>query len=292
MCDVSDFVIAAAAARECARNGDDAAARVHAAKAVSRYAGDLMPGSIAEWVITERDSLHRQCVQLLDQLSASQHDGAISEALEHAQQRLTLEPMQETSYRELMRLQAEAGDRAAAIQTYHRCVAVLDKELGVEPDAATIALYDKLASPREPTGTPTAQAAPTPRKAGDPDLVGRERELASLYLWRNANDTTPPLHLLRGEAGMGKSRLMREVVRQAQAQGDRVAVARCYAGPGRIALGPVAEWLGSEAIRAHRNELDEEWRFEVETVVAARGGSAPRTASEPDDRRLATTPLL
>jgi len=269
-CDVSDFVRAAADAREHARAGDAELARQHAARAVQRYGGDLMPGSTAEWMLKERDALHRQCVQLLDQLLASGHEGAVSEALEHAQQRLTLEPMQETSYRELMRLQALAGDRAAAIQTYHRCVAVLDKELGVEPDEATVTLYGKFVSTKVPTKT---TSTPTHRKVGDPELVGRERELASLFVWRNRFGAgAEPLHLLRGEAGMGKSRLLREVVKQAEAHGDRFAVARCYAGHGRIALGPVAEWLGSESIRAHRGELDEEWRFEVERLLPPEAG--------------------
>ena len=83
-------------------------------------------------------------MQLLDRLIALEEAEAISQALEHAERRLALEPMQETSYQVLMRLQSAAGDRAAAIQTYHRCVSILDKELGVAPDAATVALYGRL----------------------------------------------------------------------------------------------------------------------------------------------------
>lgn len=270
-CDVADFVRAVAKARERASGDDqDGEWRAHAIGAVNRYGGDLMPGSTAEWVIDERETLHRQCVHLLDQLLASGRPDAASESLEHAQQRLALEPMQETSYRQLMLLQARAGDRAAAVQTYHRCVAVLDKELGVGPDAATVALYDQLVQVKEPSRRTASGGG---RKRGDPDLVGRERELAALYLWRNDRGATaPPLHLLRGEAGMGKSRLLREVAAKAAAEGDRVAASRCYAGPGRIALGPVAEWLGSASIRAARDEVAEEWRSEVERLLPPEAG--------------------
>ncbi len=276
-CDVSDFVLEAARASEAGRSEDGPSFEAHATKAVRSYGGDLLPGSTAEWVLKEREALHRRCVQLLDRLVALEEADTISQALAHAEQRLVLEPMQETSYRELMRLQARAGDRAAALQTYHRCVAVLDKELDVEPDEATVALYDKLVSARQPT---TVTPVPIHRNAGDPALVGRERELASLYLWRNSVGAgAEPLHLLRGEAGMGKSRLLREVVEQAQANGDRVAVARCYAGPGRISLGPVAEWLGSEPIRAERRELPQEWRSEVERLLPPEAGQ--RRAAPP-----------
>ncbi len=181
-----------------------------------------------------------------------------------------------------MRLQSAAGDRAAAIHTYHRCVSILDKELGVAPDAATVALYGRLvASDRR---SDTDRAWPTRvaerRAPGEPELVGRERELAALYVWQQGIVSgAAPLHLLRGEAGMGKSRLIREVAARAAAAGHSVAVARCYAGPGRIALSPVAEWLGSAPMRASRAQLDPEWRAEVDRLLPS--DASDRASSRP-----------
>ncbi|MEO8107911.1 MAG: AAA family ATPase, partial [Actinomycetes bacterium] len=169
------------------------------------------------------------------------------------------------------------GDRAAAISTYHRCVAILDKELGVSPDAATVALYGRLVV------ADASRSRPSPherRAADEPHLVGREAELAAIMRWRQSvGPSAPPLYLLHGEAGMGKSRLIREVASRAAAGGVSVATARCYSGPGRIALGPVAEWLGSDALRAQRHSLSPEWSGEVDRLLPPEARQSTGTPS-------------
>jgi len=86
--------------------------------------------------------------------------GAYAEAIELAHRRVDLEPLAETGYRSLLELQALAGDRAAALQTYHRCVSVLERELGVAPDQATTAAYEHLAGRVRPRRGPPAQGLP------------------------------------------------------------------------------------------------------------------------------------
>lgn len=39
---------------------------------------------------------------------------------------------------------ATSGNRAAAVRTYQRCVAVLERELAVEPGPATRRVYEQL----------------------------------------------------------------------------------------------------------------------------------------------------
>ena len=53
---------------------------------------------------------------------------------------------------------AAAGDRVRALRRYHECVTVLDRELGVAPAPATVALYDALVAGR-PADTDRARAA-------------------------------------------------------------------------------------------------------------------------------------
>ena len=45
-----------------------------------------------------------------------------------------------------MELQADAGDRAGAISTFHKCAEMLDRELQVKPSQATETLVERLAS--------------------------------------------------------------------------------------------------------------------------------------------------
>lgn len=73
-------------------------------------------------------------------------------------------------YLQLMRLQALQGDRAAALRTYHTCVTVLARELGVEPAPEIEAAYARLLK----LTTGMADQAPTRRHTA-PRLIGRQR---------------------------------------------------------------------------------------------------------------------
>ena len=46
-----------------------------------------------------------------------------------------------------MRLHDARGDRARALRVYHVCAATLERELGVEPSAATREAYEALLPP-------------------------------------------------------------------------------------------------------------------------------------------------
>ena len=56
----------------------------------------------------------------------------------------SVQPLEEVGYRTLMQLQADLGDRAGAVSTYHHCASVLEHELGIVPDAATRKVFQHL----------------------------------------------------------------------------------------------------------------------------------------------------
>ena len=60
-----------------------------------------------------------------------------------------------------MELQADAGDRAGAISTFHKCAEILDHELQVKPSQATETLVERLLS----SGGPDVFHAGSPRHA-------------------------------------------------------------------------------------------------------------------------------
>ena len=248
--DVADFEAAAGAAATARAAGDDAGFRRAAAEAVRAYRGELLPARYDDWVAAERDRLHRMCLVLLDQLIALDRvAGAYQDAIERARQRIELEPLEEVGYRSLLQVQALAGDRAAALQTYHRCVSVLERELGVGPDQATIAEYERLAGPGVGPGSGAGPAGssgavvPGPgapgagqvqRPASSPErLVGREREFQLLQQrWREALAGTAGFAVLSGEAGIGKTRLLDELSATVQRDGFPALRARCFAARG------------------------------------------------------------
>ena len=271
--DVAAFEAGAEAASAAHAAGDDAAFGLAAAEAVRVYRGELMPAVYDDWVASERDRLHRRCLALIDQLTAMQRDaGAVGETIQLARRRIDLEPLEEVGYRTLLRLQARSGDRAAALQTYHRCVSVLERELGVTPDRATTAEYEHLISPDPvrragPAGSaaPAAAAVPAPGPVG---LVGRERELRLLHgRWQETVAGAAGFAVIAGEAGVGKTRLLDELCALVQRDGFQSMRARCFAARGRLALAPVSEWLRSPALQSARSRLEPVWAREVDRLV-------------------------
>jgi DNA-binding SARP family transcriptional activator len=295
--DVAVFEAAADTAEAALAAGDPAAFRRAATDAVRAYRGEFMPALYDDWAAAERDRLHRRCLTVADQLIAREQDaGAYPEAIELARRRIDLEPLEEVGYRRLLRLQALAGDRAAALQTYHRCTSVLERELGVTPDRATTAEYERLAdlgrAGQPPPGSPAGGAAPAgrgPGPAAGPEpsrvpaasrirLIGRDHELVLLQeRWQEALNGVAGFAVVAGEAGVGKSRLLDELSALVQRAGFDTMRARCFAARGRLALAPVSEWLRSPALRSARDRLEAVWAREVDRLVppADAGPAAP-----------------
>jgi predicted ATPase/DNA-binding SARP family transcriptional activator/Tfp pilus assembly protein PilF len=65
-------------------------------------------------------------------------------AADYARRRLELEPWQEQAHRQLMRLLVMKGQRLEALAQYEACRKALKNELGVEPSAETIRLYESI----------------------------------------------------------------------------------------------------------------------------------------------------
>jgi predicted ATPase len=115
-----------------------------------------------------------------------------------------------------MRVLATQGRRAAAFAQYERCRQVLDEELGVEPDAETVHLYQQLKRESSVvTETPHALDAPRPIAHNLPEIAtpffGRETELAQISQQLEAGSYR--LLSLVGPGGIGKTRLAQEAAR-------------------------------------------------------------------------------
>jgi predicted ATPase len=120
---------------------------------------------------------------------------------------LELEPWREESHRQLMRVLAVSGQRSAALVQYETCRRVLERDLSVELEAETTALYLRIrdgASSELPTPTREAQNVQNfPTQATR--LIGRETELSDL----GALLENPACRLITitGPGGVGKTRL-------------------------------------------------------------------------------------
>ena len=285
--DVRTFSAERDAALAAAAAGDDEGAAAHATRAIAEYRGDLLPGAYDDWLLETRSQLQRQCVDLCDLVCATLiRTGDPARAVDAARRRIQLEPLEEAGYRTLMELQADLGDRAGAVSTYHHCASVLERELGVVPGVETRKSFQRLMAHARPAeGHPAAAPPATEPAVGRPgpaaaDLVGRSGELGLLQdLWRTAEARRCGLALVRGGAGVGKSRLVAEVAEMARPGGAVVASTQCFGTSGRLALAPVADWLRNPAVQAARATLDPAWRAEVSRLVPAEGHAERGTGS-------------
>ena len=258
----------------------------HATAAIAAYGGDLLPGVYDDWLLDARAQLERQCVDLCDLVSAARaRTGDLAGAADATRRRIKLQPLEEVGYRTLMTLQADLGDRAGAMSTYHHCASVLERELGVVPDAETRKVFQRLMAHARPAESPPVVVRPAASRPGPAaaQFIGRSAELSLLTdTWRAAAAGRCGFALVRGSAGVGKTRLVAEVAETAQWQGAVVASTQCFGAPGRLALAPVADWLRNPAIQAAVATLDPAWRSEVARLLPAEGegeggdGSGPR----------------
>lgn len=83
--------------------------------------------------------------------------------------------------------------------------------------------------------------SPTSRPASTPALAGRARELALLD--RHLAGESPPLLLLTGEPGIGKTRLLREAVTSAGGYGLRALSGSCQRRSAQMPYSPILEAL-------------------------------------------------
>jgi predicted ATPase/DNA-binding SARP family transcriptional activator len=193
-----------------------------------------------EWLILKREQIGRQVVTALHRLTEGYEQlGEYERAMEHAWQRVELEPWDEAAQRQVMRLLAVTDHRDAALARYEDCRRVIDRELGVEPEKETIALYERIRD-----GLDLLPAPPTPRHnlpAPLTPFVGRKEELADIQ--DRLLDPACRLLTLVGPGGIGKTRLATEA--------GRVLVRQAPGGiPDGAFLIPLAPLQSSEAMVA------------------------------------------
>jgi DNA-binding SARP family transcriptional activator/tetratricopeptide (TPR) repeat protein len=288
---VFDIERKAAVAAEAA--GDEDGILLHSASAITAYRGELLPGAYDDWLLDARSQLERQCADLCDLAAAARaRTGDLAGAVEAARCRVQLQPLEEVGYRTLMELQADLGDRGGAVSVYHHCASVLERELGIAPDPLTRQAFQRLMAPARPvvqaSGVQTP-AAPPPAAAdpgvarpgpGAAQLFGRSAELGVLEdVWRAAVAGDRGLVLVRGGAGVGKTRLVAEVAETARSHGAVVAIARCFGTAGRLALAPVADWLRNDTVQSAVATLAPVWRAEVGRLMPAGADGDRQTSS-------------
>ena len=240
--------------------GDSSIERLN--EAVTLLSGGFLEGfalrdspDFDDWQIAEAGALERELTAVLQRLvDGLVARGEYAQAVPHARRWLELDPLNESAHRQLIRMYAWSGDRAAALEQYRHCVRALSQELGVGPLEETMTLYEQVNDGTLPP-PPEAEAAvpppPVTAAAGVPPelpLVGRAEELAVLVDAHARAQPDGRLAVIEGEAGIGKTRLANELMASARSSGAVVLAARCHDDEAGLPYGPVVELL-REAVR-------------------------------------------
>jgi predicted ATPase/DNA-binding SARP family transcriptional activator len=202
------------------------------------YHGEFLAGftvrnapAFEAWVMHQREELHTLVMQGSYRLAEHYwQQGDYQTGLATTRRLLQWEPWHEASHRLQMELLMATGQRSAALQQYALCRQVLADELDIEPEAATIALYeqirrgayDKVASDKVKPNHPVTLSPPHPVTASPPhplaqpapphnvphqltSFIGRAEEVAELSAY--LHNPTYRVVTIVGEGGIGKTRL-------------------------------------------------------------------------------------
>lgn len=192
------------------------------AEAACLYRGDFLEDftlndsqEFDDWQLFQSESLRHAFIDTLERLvSMYVSEKEWKKALTYARRWIDVDAFSEPAHCWLMRLYAQSGKRGFALKQYETLQQTLYRELGVEPEAETIHLYEDILAGRIPAETSnlTRLSASVPKSTPLRNIpmpltpfFGREREVSTVcdYMLR------PDTHLLTltGSPGIGKTRL-------------------------------------------------------------------------------------
>ncbi|MGE3289033.1 MAG: AAA family ATPase, partial [Pseudonocardia sp.] len=193
---------------------------------------ELLAGLGDDWARAAREAHRARVAGLLDLIAdRAEAAGDAPAAARWSRERCALTPLDETAHGILLHRLAAAGDRAGAVAVGRELTERLRTELGVAPGAAVQGALAAVHRTERPAGRVGVQPRP---------LYGRGPELRTLAAaWTAARGGRGGVVVVTGEAGIGKTRLVRELAHRADNAGARVA-----AGAGVDVGGqtPLAMW--------------------------------------------------
>ncbi len=238
------------------------------------YVGEILQGlriessEFDEWLLSVRQRFHDKAmsahVALLELLTEAEE---IDDAIDVGKAALRIDLFREDIHRKLMHLYLAQGSRAAALSQFQECERVLKAELGTSPDEETRTLAQQIAGHDledvEVLGKKRAGRISREIALPRPDnhfLFGRtdaiERLTSSLELAGRGHGNA---FVVEGEAGIGKSHVLRFFAQEAELNGWKVLYTACSQINEADNLRTWYELLGAgDSVEAASREADAE----------------------------------
>ena len=238
--------------------------------------GDFLAGfslgdapNFDNWVATQREVWNRRLGLILDRMSEIQFArGEFANATETSSHWIALDELNEFAYRRKMRAHFSAGERGQALETYNACQIVLAKELGIEPEPDTAVLAERIRTQPSPnrqlnfrSDSRSLHQDTSVAFLGNlfTGRINEHQELVNNY--ERATAGQPQFVVLRGEAGIGKTRLARKFITWASTQGAELLQGGAFESGSHLPFQPLVDALRLrlESKNSLQDLLDDVW---------------------------------
>ena len=156
-----------------------------------------------EWALAKSEDLRSQLAGALTSLSEDYCAiGQAEKAIPYARRFVTLDPLDESAHRRLMKVYVQAGQLSAALKQYQTCEEILRKELNLDPQPETYALYKQIRKGEGRFIQIAKQEAVAPKSNALAHIslpVGREKESGKIEI-KNRTEHDPAADLFVPDA--------------------------------------------------------------------------------------------
>ncbi len=232
--------------------GTDAISSERLAEIAGAFRGELLEGldlldfdEFTAWCAAEREHARKLHATILQALVTRLADTP-EKALPHARELVRIDPLDEEARAELIRLLSRAGRPNEAKAQYESASRML-QELGAQPVGPLVTAWRQVESGLRVADDTVSAISPAAEpselsnqgRRGADLLIGREEELGRLHsLLEESGRGRLRVFLLKGESGVGKTRLLSELGRTARNLGCTVFEGAAYEAEGGRPYGP------------------------------------------------------
>jgi DNA-binding SARP family transcriptional activator len=221
-------------------------------RALDCYGGELLPDDrYADWTLSHRESVQTTYLNLLRELAILEtRRSQFAAAIDLLRQALLIDPLAEDVHIALMRAYVSSGSVHQALRQYEELQAILASELDTPPGPDARLLYHNIVD-----GRLSPPSAPDP-EVSHSRLIGRSDEMARyIALLERAIAGHGSSMVIRGPAGIGKTRLALEFQSEGRRRGALVLASGAYQLERELPYGAFVEIFGTWKRSANRNIL-------------------------------------
>jgi len=252
--------------------------------ALALYAGKFLEGfsipdayDFEEWQLRQRQSIEQRIHQSLTHLLRDAEESDNWKDVDRLSERLlSIDPYHERAIIARIRAMAHLGGRWRALEEWKQIRDRFIRDIGIIPRQLRLNVVQAIAE----CGDQDDAALQEDDSRSSPRFVGRTEQFNRLRsAWNAVLSGDLRIVVVRGEAGIGKSRFCYQFLRLAAIQGARCFEGRCYSTESSIPFSGIADAFASRLRSADIDSLPAEWSQALTYVLPTVGTRPPQQPS-------------